>query len=193
MSQPHVPGPCPIYVGLGGGGSPLFLGFSERGVNIDLNASFSPYVVDISGSTPLDQCYQGEGASISFDLTNWNEPVLSLMQDIAGNIPGSVRGLDVFGEVGTLMGYELAAFTCWFPFPYALKPAYALSVSGYRFPLCYIDRSSLPERGSKPAKTHLTLQALRAVNNTQSGAPIGNIQLKLYDHDMTAVAGLPIS
>lgn len=188
MASPYVPGPAPIFVGLGGSaGQPAFLGFSERGVHIDINPMYSDYIVDLGGAVPLDKSYQGATATVSFDLTRWNEDVLAAMDDFSGSLAGSSRGVDVPGEIGTLMSYEGAAYTLWIVFPYSNFPAYADMPAGYRFPKAFIDRETLPERGSKPAKVHLIMTCLRDLDMTTIN-DYGRGKLTLYDNDMSAIS-----
>lgn len=191
MAQPFVPGPAPLWVGLGSSEAPIFLGFTERGVDLDVNPQYAPYLTDLGGGVMTDACYQGALAQISFDLTRWNEETFALMADHAGIVPGSVRGTDLPGEIGTLMAFENAAFPVWCPFPYVAKAAYASMPAGYRFPKCYIERESLPERGAKPAKIRLVMQCLRHLLMTSATQnQFGAGRFTLYDHDMTAINGL---
>lgn len=190
MSQPWVAGPVPIFIGLGSGFSPLFLGLSERGVNISFDPEYTPYVVDAAGTVPLDAVFQGASATIQFTLTSWREPTYALLADYAGVVLGSVRGQESFGEIGTLMGFERAAFPVWIPFPYSQKLAYAQMPQGYRFELCYADRDSLPERGTRASKLDIVLRAIRRVSSSVQDGRLGNAMFRLYDHDMSAVNGL---
>ena len=188
MAGPFVPGPAPIWIAFGG--QPNFLGFSEGGVSIDLMASYLPYHNDLGGQEALDYSYQGQGATINFVLTRWNALTLANLEDYAGIVTGSGPGLDVAGEIGTLMAYEGAAFEAWIAFPYAAKPAYSTNMLGYHFSHVILDRESLPQRGARPAKVACNMRAIRQLvmtPATQNGLTAGN--LLLYDYDMSAIVG----
>lgn len=188
MAGPFVPGPAPLWIAYGQ--QPYFLGWSERGVSIDLGASYVPYHNDLGGQEMLDLSYQGQNATINFVLTRWNAIALASIEDYAGILPGSTPGGDVAGEIGTLMAYEGAAFSLWIGFPYAAKAAYSTHMLGYHFPATVLERDSLPERGSKPARVACNVRAIRQLimtPATQNGLVAG--ALKLYDYDMTAILG----
>ncbi len=189
MATPFVPGPAPIWIG-GAGFEPFFLGWSERGVSFELTPNWQPYFCDLGGAEPMDLSYQGQGGSISFTLVRWNPIALARLEDYVGSLPGSLPGIDVAGEIGTLMAYEGLAFSCWIGFPYAAKFAYSNNALGYHFYRVVPERESLPERGSRPAKVNMTLRAIRELvmtPETQNGLVAG--VLGLYDYDMTAILG----
>jgi hypothetical protein len=190
MATPLVPGPCPVWVA-DSGGTPRFLGFSERGVSADFQYNYVPYHNDLGGAEPLDYSYQGKSATISLDLTRWRADTLAFIQDALSDQVGSTGGIDVPGEIGTLMAYEGIAFTVWTPYPYTNSPAYNTHPPGYRFPPGIIARVGRPARGSKPAKVHLVVRAIRQLLMTPATQTVfGAGRLTLYDHNMTAVAGL---
>lgn len=318
MSQPFIPGPTALFCApLANNPQPLFLGFSERGVSIDLNPRYSPYVVDITGDEPLDyclppraqvlmsggsckdaseitegdlvrtaqwnvsrvtavmarpyegdmmalelpdrrvlrctpehpvltpegyvpaatlsagslaachslggwaalaavgrepyagtvynfdvagdgsyvadgvgvhNCYQGTGCTIHASLNNWNEAVYAQISDYVIT-QETIRGVETFGDIGTLMGFESNAYQLWVPFPYQAKAAYASMPAGYRFPKAFLDRDSLPARGARPASLQLTWRAIRQIGNSDVNGRLGGTLTKLYDHDMSAIAG----
>lgn len=190
MAIPFVPGPAPIWVASQTRGNqkprPEFLGFSERGVNLALTPSYSPYHVDVAGGTALDYSYQGQSASISVDLTRWRPSTLAKIEDYVGKSLGRA-GFDFGGEIGALMVHEGLALTMWVLFPYAAKAAYAGNPGGYRFFNVVLESESLPERGARPARVHLNFRALRGlvINQQYKYGLLG-----LYDYDMSAVANL---
>lgn len=189
MATPFVPGPAPIWLG-GAGLQPFFLGWSERGVSFDLNPNWMPYYCDLGGAEPMDYSYQGQGGTISFTLVRWNPASLIIIEDYVGAFPGTSAGIDVAGEMGTLMSYEGLALSCWIGFPYTAKLAYSNNILGYHFYRVIIERESLPERGARPAKVNMTLRAVRQLvmtQATQNGLVAGS--LGLYDNDMTAILG----
>ena len=189
MATPFVPGAAPIWLG-GAGLDTFFLGWSERGVSLDLTPNWRPYYCDLGGDEPMDFSYQGQGATISFTLVRWNPTALAVIEDYVGSFTGTAPGVDVAGEIGTLMDYENLALSLWVGFPYAARVAYSNNMLGYHFFRVIPVRESLPERGSRPAKVNMTLRAVRSLLMTpvtQNGLVAG--ALGLYDFDMTAILG----
>lgn len=209
MASPYVPGPCPIWVNLDDGGAlTAFLGMSERGVSIDLNPEYSPYVVDGAGSVPVDAAYQGQAATVTCSLSRWNESTYRAIGTYAGRprdgtafTGAKSRGTDFPGDVGTLVANELSAFHLYVPFPYSNKFAYGpggLGINaqpfGYHFYRAYLDRDSLPERTAKGAILNLTFHCVRRLfvdGNNALG--LNNYRWVLYDNDVSAVQFLPLN
>lgn len=196
MAQPFVPGPAPIFVSDSSSAIPFFLGYSERGVSFSHDPSYVPYYCDLGGATPLDFSYQGESMMIHLDLVRWNPAVLRTIQDVIdhdgafGN-PGSAPGVDVAGEIGTLMAYQNAGQMLWVAFPYANSQAFAGNPPGYRFPCAILEREGLPEHGSKPAKVSMSFRAVRNLDMRPATlTPFGAGKLTLYDFDMSAINGI---
>jgi hypothetical protein len=202
MAQPFVPGPCPVWVGFGDGLSssehqftPKFLGFTQRGVDFNINPEYSPFTTDIGGRVPADLIFDGTGGTVSLDLTRWNEPVYAMLADHAPvGLDNRVRGSEPAGRVGTIMGIGGAAVAVYAVFPYQVSPNYRTMPVGYRFLRCVLDREGLPERGSKPARLLLTFRCLRGLRPALlRDTPFpdeGEEIYKLYDHDLSALAGL---
>lgn len=191
MGQPFVPGPVPLWIAFGTiPGTPLFLGVSTRGISISFDPEYVPLVTDISGSVPLDYSYAGCGAVIQASLPAWDEIVYSQISDYAGIVPGSVRGEDRFGEIGTLMGFEGASMHLYLPFPYQQKLAYQNMIQGMHFFATFLERDTLPERGTRPATLDLVFRAIRQPVVNVNGV-VGASLFRLYDHDVSAVSNLP--
>lgn len=187
--QPFIPGPVQLWADVNNNNSPEAFGYSERGVNIDLHPRYSPYVVDVAGEEPLDWYYSGVGGTVSSVIDFWNEDVYAAMSSYVNVSPG--RGRDGPGDIGTLVGTEGAAYPLFIVFPYqgaGGKTAYADGPRGYRFYLAIVERDSLPERGAKPAKLHLTWKLMRRMTITPgTGTSLGNAFLTLYDNDVSAI------
>ncbi len=220
MAQPFVPGPAPVWLGFfeqGTEGLVVFLGYSERGVSIDVNPEYSSLVTDAGGNVPTDLIFQGSSATVSASFTRWNEATYVMIADHAArNNPqrqalgggiGLKRGAEPRGRVGTIMALEGAAFCLFVAFPNAIrlgvaavKPGalpnpYVTMPAGYRFPFAVLDRDGLPERGSKPARLSLNFRCFRSIprevlaSATSYPPEDGQDLYVLYDHAMGLLAG----
>lgn len=187
MAIPFVPGPAQIFVGTPA--APLFLGYSKSGVSFSKEYGWVPYHCDLGGAIPMDWSYQGTGAVISFTLVRWDPVVLAGLEDVVNKLgSGSSPGVDVPGEIGTLMGYEDQAWSLWVVFPYQRSLPYATHPAGYRFPYVIPEREGLPEQGSKPSEVSLSLRAIRRLFiGPQYTNTFGSGAFVLYDNDVTAV------
>jgi hypothetical protein len=125
----------------------------------------------------MDMMYDGEEAFSFHKLTRWSEIVLAAWQARPFNRLG-LRGVNVPGDIGTLLltegGYAMVVIT----FPYASKAAMAagLMPPGYRFPASIlIGPDDFESLGTNPRAVDLTVQHLRAYDATT-----GNFEC--YDH-----------
>lgn len=154
----------------GGGGPPIvstsltYLGTCEKAPKIVHRPAWKPVFNDIGGTeVPFDVSYQGEEAFTFADLTRWNEPVFSALQ-ARPNFPGDVRGLNIPGDIGTLMLTEGRAYQLFIFFPYVAKPAYASGgmPAGYRFVATFLEGpDELSELGTSPRKINLIFHHIR--------------------------------
>jgi len=193
MAQPYVTGPCSLWAGVGSGGSPVFLGHAERSPSIQVRPSFSPVFNDIAGQrVPMDYIYDGEEGMVSVDLTRYNEVVYAALA--ARPNPGGSRGVNVPGDIGTLVGIEGMAFQLWLNFPYAAKAAMAFGAmpAGYHFYAAFLEGpDGLDGLGTTNRRLRLNFHCIRALISGENN--LGQGVFLLYDHDMTAVDRLPIN
>lgn len=197
MAQPYVTGPASIWVAPGLS-APLFLGHAERSPSIQVRPSHSPIFSDLSGQrVPLDYIYDGEEALISMDLTRFNEAVYRLIAN--RGTPGlGTRGLDIPGDIGTLLGTEGRAYPLWIRFPYSAKTAFSNATNGampggYRFPLAFLEGpDGLDGLGTTNRRLRLNFHAIRYLDVSVTNT-FGAGSLLLYDHNMGAVSSLPIN
>lgn len=188
MAQGYVRGPTHIYCGVGSGGAAVYLGTAERSPRISIRPSWSPYYNDIAGQKiPYDWGFDGEEAFVVSDMTRWNQSVLAALQARPRTvIGGSTPGLNVAGEIGSMMITEGLAVGLWLLFTYTSKAAYATQLAGYRFPATWLmGPDDLDNNNTGMAKVRMTWYAgrLGAVNVAGAG-----INWLLYDYN---VAGLP--
>lgn len=190
MAQPYVTGPCSIFVGVGAGGSPVFLGHAERSPSIQIRPSFSPVFNDIAGQrVPYDYIYDGEEGMVSADVTRWNESVYTTIA--SRPLHSGADGLNAPGEIGSLMGLEGLAYPLWLLFPYASKPAMVAGgmPAGYRFAKAFLEGpDGLDGLGTTNRRLRLNFKCMRDFQG--EGAALFPGTLYLYDHDMSAVSGL---
>lgn len=134
MSQGYVSGPCFVFVGTGTSGALTFLGLSERGVELQLAASYLDVICDASGPTvPLDSQFMGEQAYMSMTLNKYNEGVL---QKCAGRRvgPSVTAGAIEADGLGSLMIAQGYAYQIFLYAPYnTLAFQTATIVPGYVF------------------------------------------------------------
>lgn len=135
MAQPYVRGPAHFFVGIGAGQSPVYLGTAERTPKIQIRPAWSPVFNDIAGQKiPYDWSFDGEEGYVVYPFTRWVDPVWRACQARPRPpIIGGVPGLNVAGDIGTLMNTEGMGYPIWVLFPYAAKTAYNTQPAGYHF------------------------------------------------------------
>jgi hypothetical protein len=191
MAQPYVTGACSVWAGIGAGSAPVFVGHAEQGMSIDIRAGWEPVMNDLAGTkVPFDMSYQGEEAILSGTLTRWNEAVVAAMaarwNAQASFLGGPQRGSENTFARGTLMLTEGAAFPIWLNFPLSSIAAFATLPDGYRFAAGFLESPDRLEPGTRPYKIQMIWHCL-AVFTPSNGSFL------LYDHDMSAVAALPLN
>lgn len=203
-------GPTPLTVA---GGSPgaaasalaaaRFLGTCESPPKIKIVPHYKPIFNDLRGDqVPFDKMYLGEEAFFSgvvnrFNWSTWamlnSPPNLSAALAGGGGVfgvglfgpAGLSQGLDLNGEIGSLVLTEAMGMAFYVVFPFAAKPAYgslgANSMpAGYRFFNCTLDPVEL-DVGMREMAVHLSVHATPVYFTTNGSS-------RLYDF---AVAGLP--
>lgn len=185
-SQLYCSGPGHIFIGFPGR-TPVYLGTCRETPRLQILRKYREVQNDISGDVPLDLSYMGQLAHLNFDLTRWDEAVYSGIAAFPHS-PGA-RGVDLLGDMGTLMITEGQALGVWVQFPYSTKPAMTPGPmpAGYRFPFCFpVGPDDLAELGTRPRRLNLQFLAIRGYN------PADGSQF-LYDHDMSAIANSPVT
>lgn len=169
-ASPYVSGAVPVFVGFYSGGpiaqgstiiapqSISFLGHTENGLDIQYEHRYAPFRVDLGGEVEADQCYQGTTAIITAVLSRWDDAVYQLL---VGPPVGDTLGLDLPGDIGTLVTQEGACTQLVLPFPYANKAAYAAQVDGVRFFSCTLTQDNWKMLGTRPRLLALTWKANR--------------------------------
>jgi hypothetical protein len=203
MAQAFCSGPVPIYCGVGAGGSPLFLGHAERFPRVSIRPRFSSVYCDLSGQTvEYDSVYDGENSHVIADITRWNESTYAIIADRAKTRTAATvnRGTTGFGEIGTLMMTEGVAYPLYLVFPYAAKAAYATMPAGYQFFCAYLAGPDDFDLGSTARKLRLVFNCIRQVQAATGGTTVlgannygGMLQLGLYNNNVSACAGVPVT
>jgi hypothetical protein len=194
MAQLWASGPAGIFVTCGG--TPTFLGHSERTPSISIRSQFTDAWSDLGGqSIPTDKMFQGADALVSFDLSRFNYPVFQSIADRAAAggppAPGSIfSGTFPPGEIGSLMATEGLAVPLWMTWPYSAKAAYgggATMPAGFRFLQAFLQGPEDYTSGTVPHKIHCIFYCMRALNiTTQNNYGAG--QWTLFDYN---TSGLP--
>lgn len=167
-AQPFVPGPAPIWIVRSiEPNERLFLGYSERGVDLLINPEYVPVAVDACGRVPTDRIYQGASGVVHAELSHWDEKVYA---EIAGHVVDLFggRGRVLARRPGSVMGLGKVDFAVAVEFPFANKldrgvRHYQDMPTGYVFPHCVLERESLPRRGARPARLELTFACFPAL------------------------------
>ena len=181
MATTMATGPAHVFLGIGANGAPLYLGTTEHTPRIRVRPGWSPVFNDIAGGViPYDMVYEGEEAFISGDWNRYNEQTLSIMQARPRhNATGSVRGVNIAGDIGTLMLTEGQAYAMYLYFPYSSKPAYVAAgmPAGYHFYAVFLEGPDDMDRlGTIDRINRLQWHALRVFNSS-----IPTLPLTLYD------------
>lgn len=190
MGQLYSTGPVGVFVGLGSGGAPVYLGHGREAPDIEVDPEWFDVECDLGGKVRIDVGAAGEAGKGSVLLTWYNESVLRLIQDRAALI---ARGFQDPGEIGTLLLTEGFTYKVWFVFPNAQKAAYQAgrggpSPLGYRFWNGYVRGPDKIISGSKTARLmQVHWDFLRTFDaSVTDGLMLG--RWTLYDEDVT---GLP--
>jgi hypothetical protein len=191
--QPYSTGASIVYVGFYNQGSfqgPYCFGTCEGYPRHERRPDYMQVMNDVSGrKKPLDMSYQGQDATISLDMTVWDEGVAQMLQQLPnmGNLAGT-PGTSRFVDRGALMGFEGNAACIWIAYgnKIATKAAYAGLPFGYRYPLCIPFAPDTTEEGAQALIRNMQFYAWEK-HNFQAGTST------LYDNDMTAILGVPLN
>jgi hypothetical protein len=149
-------------------GGAAYLGTCEKAPRIIERPAWQPLFSDQGGTrVPFDIAYQGTEAFTFARMTRWNENVLSAIQSRPD--PRGFRGINLGGDIGTLMLSEGLAYEVRIYFPYATKAIYTAAgmPPGYRFPASFLEGpDELDDLGTSPRIINLTFHHLRTFNPT---------------------------
>lgn len=199
--QPFSTGISLVYVSFGGPVTPQkirFFGTCEGYPKHERRPDWMQVPNDVSGRRkPMDMSFQGEDATISLDMTVWDEGVAQMIDqfpDMSGSsglaTPGSWRFLDM----GALMGFEQLAMSIWIVWTYGStqiggpKIAYTAGglPAGYHYLQCIPMGPQGTEEGAQGLIRNFNFYAW-PVTNWQ------NYTQTLYDNSMAAIAGVTIN
>lgn len=196
MAQPYVWGPAHVYVGVGPGNAPLYLGLGEEGPDVVFRPQYEDVHVDVGGRVAFDSTQQSKEAAVSITLTRWNDVIYQIIHDLANsNFLTNTGGIEDPGEIGTLMIAENCAYQLFLVAPYSAKPVFqnidsGPQVPGLRFPAAWLVDDSWGRLGVKPRRLSLGWRCLRTFDPSYvSPAGYGYGRFTLYDYN---TAGLPI-
>ena len=135
MASPQLwcGGPANVFVGLGSGKSPLYLGTTESAPNFQIKSYFNPVKNDWAGDQqPFDMQYIGQTGLVTGDFTRFNNV---LWQQMLSRPNGAgTPGFNVAGDLGAFMVQEGWTFPLWLQNPYAtLKASMAGLEAGIQF------------------------------------------------------------
>lgn len=196
MASIYSTGPALFYFDIGQG--PKYFGTVEDAPLIELETRFKEIRNDLFGTElPADRSYQGQEGTISgnFNRFNFNLILAAMTRPFTTtNAAGgaAVEGSNVLGDYGSLMTQENLSFPLWVYFPRNVTPAMLLAglIPGYHFFSSFVLGPDRIKPGSGDYQQEVIFKAQRKVT---IGTSAVNSTLKLYDHDMSAVANLPIN
>lgn len=139
---------------------------------------FEPVFNDVMGTRlPYDYSYQGQEAFIDYMFTRFNELVYELCASVPQQIAG-VPGINVDGDVGTLMVTEGKTFPVWITFPYAAKAVFGGNSmpAGYRFFACLMKGPDRHRSGTGVRKIGVHFHATRVYVPPTAGTVLVPIQ-----------------
>jgi hypothetical protein len=184
-AQARVTGPVTIFGNpraKGFGGQPRLLGTGEVAPTSEIRHEFEPVMNDITGSrVPFDELYEGSHGFSVVDLTWWDENTLFAMESLP-NRPASVRGsVGITGDIGALMITEGLSYEMWFVSTAADR--FPDMPSGDHFFASWLMGPAIRTKGTRANKIHCVW---RHLPQFVAG------KLTLFDHDIKAVAGIPV-
>lgn len=198
--QPFSTGASYVFVGFGNVTPQTIrcFGTCEGYPKHERRPDYMQLMNDVSGrKKPMDMSFQGEDATISLNMTVWDEGIAQMIDqyaDLSGVTGLATPGSYAFRDVGSLMGFEQFAMQVWIVYSYGFavsgtpKVAYASGglPAGYHYRQCIPFAPHGTEEGAQPMMRNINFYAW----------PLANFQASrftLYDNDMSAVAGVAIN
>lgn len=178
MPRPYVTGPAHIWVAFSGG-QPQYLGTTERSPRQRVKRTFAPLWNDLGGDEPFDWSYMSQAGLVMGVFTRWEESVYAQL----AKVPRStlVRGTDVPGDIGSLIGTEGWGVELYVAFPYSAKPVYGAvggMPRGYRWGTTFmLGPDDMDPIGVQPRKLHLVWYCMRKFTPSAG-------TFLLYDHEV---------
>jgi len=186
MASPQLwcGGPAHVFVGLGAGNSPVYLGTSEGAPSFQITPYFNRVKNDWAGDqAPFDMQYVGQTATVSCDFTRWDNSLWLEMLSRPNFL--NTPGLNAGGDLGTFMVAEGFTYPLWLQNPYATaKTAMFGLEAGFRF-LAAI--STGPDTKTLGTRTMKARMQWFCTQNFTVG-PSNTVLAQLYDNNMN---GLP--
>ncbi len=197
MARIYSTGPALIYAGVNDapGVVPVFIGTCQSAPEIDIQPSFHHVMNDLGGNQkPFDRMWEGEEGMVSGVLNRFNYlTLLRMMSRPRTNTatPGTA-GINISGDVGTLMGQEGLTYHLWVAFPKGGTLPYPDLVPGYHFYAAMLLGPDKIQPGTKDLGVHCIWQCQRQFNPAGAGLGIPTTgSLTLYDTLTTSFASLP--
>lgn len=195
--QPYSTGASYVFVGFAGSVSPQkirCLGTCEGYPKHERRVDYMQLMNDVSGRRkPMDMSFQGMDATISLDLTLWDEGCMQMLQQFAQLSGGSglaTPGAYQFSDVGSLMGFEQYSVSIWIQYLFRSaaggpKAVYSALPAGYHYLQCVPFAPDTTEEGAQPMIRSVNFYAWPVCN-------FSNQQFTLYDNTMSAIQGVPV-
>lgn len=191
MGQFFCSGAASIYVGVGPGRAPLFLGHHEGTPELDHTVTWDGVMADPFGSKDVaDLSYQGEGELfLPLVLTRFNYPVLQLIKSLPSPFfPGAAPGITALSAMGSLMATEGLLYPVTIAYQFgvagAAKAAYATMPPGVVILNAHLWPPRKTSMGTRPLKEQLVFHGIKTFN-------VASQSFALYSENPALFRGLP--
>lgn len=190
MAQEFATGGVHIFVrgNANGGNKPtapiLYLGTAEQAPALQTDRTYKQVMNDLKSQKAFDYVYAGgEEAILSFNLTRWNEPAATMLEQapVSGGI-----GFSTIFDQGALIGQEGLALEIWYLYTFgglAARAAFARQEPGRHYVQALFWGPDQHTLGSMERKKHMVFRAWGAYDPSANPP-----RFDLWDTDMS---GLP--
>lgn len=160
-----------VYAGLGPNHAHRFLGWGKTSPRFQYRYGWIPFFSDLGGPViPLDEVYAGQEAYVSIDLNFFRQDTLFALESVP-NVGVNSWGGNLFGEIGSLMGFEGLLYPLTLVFPNFAKPPYKAQgmPPGLRFYNCLLVGPSGYRPGNEPEEINIIWKAKQIINRKTLG------------------------
>jgi hypothetical protein len=170
----YVPGPCAILIGTGASYAFEQLGWSQSGVDLDLEGKFQDVEADYAGGVAADVLWMGEEGTARFNLSKFTEAIYkklaartpSATSITAGAVPGAIPAATQGAGMATLMAGEGAAVPLLLLCPYSsAKSGMSDMIPCYTFSLAFPTNNLGVQLGAKVKYPSVNMRMINQFNS----------------------------
>jgi hypothetical protein len=186
MAQIFTTGPCELWCGVAGSQEspqPVFVGHGEKAPIAREIPNFKPVICDLGGDVEqFDAMFLRKHLIVEVDLIRENMAPLLAMRSRPNPWTGTL-GINVVGDVGSLMLTEALAWPIWLRWPYSLQGAMFGLPNGIHAYNAYMIGPDDHTMGTVPYKFRAVFYCMDQYQS--SGANVGGFNC--YDGNMSAL------